>query len=249
MFSPETIILIPARMASSRLPGKPLADIAGLPMIVQVMRRGLETGLGDVVVAAAEQEVVDAVQNAGGRAVLTDPDLPSGSDRIAAALEICDPDGTIEYVINLQGDLPMIAPDAIAACHDALITSDADIATLVAPITDADELTDPNVVKAMVRFAPGEPVAMAEDFARILPPGWDGGHFHHIGIYAYRRSALMRFVSLPVSARETAEKLEQLRALDAGMTIAAGCVDTIPSGVDTPADLEQARISFRNKLE
>jgi 3-deoxy-manno-octulosonate cytidylyltransferase (CMP-KDO synthetase) len=244
MDDPNTIILIPARMASIRLPGKPLAEIDGVPMIVQVMRRGLEANIGDVVVAASEQEIVAAVEHAGGKAILTDPDLASGSDRIAAALQMCDPDGAIDYVINLQGDLPMIAPEAIRACHTALMESGADIATLVAPITDPGEIADPNVVKAMVRFAPNTKLALAQDFARILPAEWNGGHFHHIGIYAYRRAALVKFVSLPVSARERAEKLEQLRALDAGLTIAIARVDTIPLGVDTPADLEQARKAF-----
>ncbi|MGI9482313.1 MAG: 3-deoxy-manno-octulosonate cytidylyltransferase [Hyphomicrobiales bacterium] len=241
MSKSSTAILIPARMASERLLGKPLADLGGVPMIVEVMRRGEETGLGAVLVAAGELEIVCAVENAGGTAVLTDPDLPSGSDRIAAALEKTDPEGAIEYVINLQGDLPTISPAAISACHKALIESGADIATLVAEIDDDSELADPNVVKALVHFDTGTTIALADDFMRILPGDWQGGHYHHIGIYAYRRAALARFVALPQSAREKARKLEQMRALDNGMKIAVSLVDTIPFGVDTPADLERAR--------
>ena len=237
----KTLIVIPARMASSRLPGKPLADINGVPMIVEVMRRGLEAGLGDVVVAVSEAEVADAVGKAGGRAVMTDPDLPSGSDRIYAALSICDPARQAKVIINLQGDLPTISPQAIATCNAALVESGADIATLVAPIKNNEEIADPNVVKALVQFDPGSNIAIAEDFTRLLPPSWSGGLYHHIGLYAYNRNALARFVGLPQSVREKKHKLEQLRALDAGMKIAVGRVDTIPFGVDTPADLERAR--------
>lgn len=237
----KTLILIPARMASSRLPGKPLADIHGQPMIAHVMQRGMESGLGDTLVAVCEKEVADAVAASGGRAVMTDPDLPSGSDRIHAALISIDPDGEADTIINLQGDLPTISPDAIAACHNALVETGADIATLVAPIHDADELANPNVVKALVTFADEGNPAMAEDFHRKLPAEWRGGHYHHIGIYAYTRAALERFVALPPSARERERKLEQMRALDNGMSIAVACVDTVPFGVDTPADLARAR--------
>lgn len=242
----STIILIPARMASERLPGKPLADLNGVPMIVEVMRRGEETGLGTVMVAAAESEIAEVVEAAGGTVILTDPQLPSGSDRIAAALAKADPDGLIEYVINLQGDLPTISPAAIAACHKALVNSGADIATLVAEIEDDDEIADPNVVKALVHFEEGKTTALAADFVRELPEEWTGGHYHHIGIYAYRRAALSRFVALAQSSREKTRKLEQMRALDNGMTIAVSLVDTIPFGVDTPADLERARQVLAN---
>ncbi len=243
----NAIILIPARMASSRLPGKPLAEIDGLPMIVQVVKRGWEADLGPVIVAAAEQEVVDAVKAHGGQAVLTDPDLPSGSDRIHAALEAHDPDGKFENVINLQGDLPAISPEAIRACHHALTETGADIATLAAEIEDDEEIGNPNVVKALARFEAGERVGIAEDFQRELPTDWLGSKLHHIGLYAYRRGALERFVALPPSKREQERKLEQMRALDAGMSIAVGLVDTIPFGVDTPEDLERARILFSNR--
>ena len=191
--------------------------------------------------AGLEQVVVEAVEMANGEVVMTDPDLPSGSDRIAAALNTIDPGGVHKFVINLQGDLPTIDPGAITACLDALKTTEADISTLAAPITDAEELANPNVVKALARFNKNETVSLASDFARTLPSTWDGPHLHHIGIYAYRRHALERFVSLPVSKREAEHKLEQLRALDNGMKIAVALVDTVPFGVDTPADLDRAR--------
>lgn len=239
--SDETVVLIPSRMASSRLPGKPVADIGGTPMIVHVVRRGQAADVGPVVVAACDPEVVEAVEWADAEVVMTDPDLPSGSDRIAAALNIVDPGGLYRYVVNLQGDLPAIEPEAIRACLEALKISEADISTLAAPISDAEELANPNVVKALARFDEGATVCLAEDFARELPQDWDGPELHHIGIYAYRREALAHFVALPVSDRERAEKLEQLRALDNGMKIAVALVDHVPFGVDTPADLDRAR--------
>lgn len=239
--SDETVVLIPSRMASTRLPGKPVADIGGTPMIVHVVRRGEAADLGPVVVAACDPEVLEAVELANGEVVMTDPNLPSGSDRIAAALNMLDPGKLYGFVVNLQGDLPTIDPGAIQACLEALKSTEADISTLVAPITDAEELANPNVVKAMVRFGDNQTISLAEDFARILPDSWDGPNLHHIGIYAYRRAALERFVSLPVSERERSEKLEQLRALDNGMTIAVALVDTVPFGVDTPDDLDRAR--------
>lgn len=239
--SDETVVLIPSRMASTRLPGKPVADIGGTAMIVHVVRRGEAAGIGPVVVAACETEVMETVELADGEVVMTDPNLPSGSDRIAAALNTLDPGRLYKFVINLQGDLPTIDPGAISACLEALKTTEADIATLAAPITDAQELANPNVVKALARFKENQTVSLAEDFARTLPDEWDGPKLHHIGIYAYRREALERFVSLPVSERERRQKLEQLRALDNDMTIAVTLVDTVPFGVDTPADLDRAR--------
>ncbi len=239
--SDDTVVLIPSRMASTRLPGKPVADIGGTPMIVHVVQRGQAAEVGPVVVAACDPEVVEAVEWADGEVVMTDPDLPSGSDRISAALNIIDPGGVYRFVINLQGDLPTIDPGAIQACLSALQATDADISTLAAPIDDAEELANPNVVKALARFAKNETVSLASDFARLLPDTWDGPKLHHIGIYAYRREALERFVGLPVSAREREHKLEQLRAMDNGMTIAVALVDTVPFGVDTPDDLDRAR--------
>lgn len=236
------IVVIPARMASTRLPGKPLADIGGVPMIVQVMRRGQEAGLGRVVVAAAEREIAEAVTRAGGEAVLTRPDHPSGSDRIYEAVEALDPDGHHDAVINLQGDLPLIAPGVIQASLHALAADPAaSLSTLVAQIDDARERMDPNVVKAVVSFPPERRIGFALYFTRAAAPHGDGPLWHHIGLYAYRRAALKKFVNLPPSPLERRERLEQLRALEAGMRIAVARVDAVPYGVDTPEDLARAR--------
>ena len=237
----QPVILIPARLASTRLPDKPLADIAGDPMIVQVWRRAAEAAIGRVVVAAAEQAIVDAVAKAGGEAVLTDPDLPSGSDRIHAALAGIDPDGAHDAVINVQGDLPTIEPAAIRAALAPLDDDDVDIATIAAEITRAEERDNPNVVNAVVGLAAGERRGRALYFTRATAPFGAGPLYHHIGLYAYRRAALDRFVALPPGILEMREKLEQLRALEAGMRIDVALVDTVPLGVDTPADLERAR--------
>ena len=242
------VVVIPARMASTRLPDKPLADIAGAPMIVQVWRRAMEADVGPVVVACAEAAIADAVMQAGGAAVLTEPGHPSGSDRIHEALQRFDPDARHDVVVNLQGDLPTIAPDVVRAVLAPLADAACDIATLVAPITEADERTNPNVVKAVLALAPGGAIGRALYFSRASVPWSDPGAdastaplYHHIGIYAYRREALKRFVQLSPGMLEKRERLEQLRALENGMTIAAACVDTVPLGVDTPADLERAR--------
>ena len=234
------IILIPARLGSTRLPGKVLADIAGLPMIVHVLRRAQEAELGPVAVACGEAEVAEAVERAGGIAVLTDPDLPSGSDRIHAALQTLDPAGRHDVVINLQGDLPAIDPSYLAKVLRPLELG-YDIGTLVAPVTSAEEALSPSVVKCVCAFPEGVEVAPALYFSRNAVPGGEGPLWHHIGIYAYRREALGQFVSLPPSALEQREKLEQLRALEAGMRIGAVRVPGAPFGVDTPADLEHAR--------
>ncbi|HRW59259.1 MAG TPA: 3-deoxy-manno-octulosonate cytidylyltransferase [Defluviicoccus sp.] len=239
---PASIIMIPARMASTRLPGKPLADILGAPMIVHVWRRACEADAGPVVVACAEPEIADAVTAAGGRAVLTSPDLPSGSDRIFAALEAVDPDGRFDTVVNLQGDLPTIDPVAIHAALKPLADPEVDIATLVALIADAEERDDPNVVKAVVALAPDADTGRALYFSRCPVPWGEGAHYHHIGIYAYRRAALARFVKLPPGILEKRERLEQLRALENGMRIDAALVETVPFGVDTQSDLERARM-------
>jgi len=241
MPSAPVIVLIPTRMGSTRLPGKPLADIAGEPMIVQVCRRALEAGVGRVVVAAAEAEIAAAVRPRGLEAVVTDPDLPSGSDRIAAALREIDPERQFGIVLNLQGDLPTIEPAVVRACLDALSLPGADISTVAALITDPDEAARPDVVKAIAPLDGAEGPVQAIDFVRRLPEGAEPPYWHHIGIYAYRRAALERFVALPPSVREQERRLEQMRALDAGMTIAIARVDTVPLGVDTPADLERAR--------
>ena len=235
------VIAIPARLAARRLPDKPLADIAGAPMIVHVWRRAVAAGVGPVVVACAEPAIAEAVDRAGGRSVMTDPDLPSGSDRIRAAMAVVDPDGSHDAVINLQGDLPTIAPEAIRAALMPLADPAVDIATLAAPITDPAERDDPNVVKAVVELAAGAGRGRALYFTRATAPSGDGPLFHHIGLYAYRRAALERFVTLPPSALEQRERLEQLRALAAGMRIDVAVVDAVPPGVDTPADLARVR--------
>ncbi len=234
------IIIIPARLGSTRLPGKVLANIAGLPMIAHVLKRGQEAQLGPVSVACCEAEVAQAVEKHGGIAVLTDPALPSGSDRIHAALNELDPAGRHDAIINLQGDLPSIDPACLAQVLRPL-EQGYDIGTLVAPITSTAEAASPSVVKCVCAFAEGESVAPALYFSRAAVPYGEGPLWHHIGIYAYRREALGRFVALPPSALEQREKLEQLRALEAGMRIGAVRVDAAPFGVDTPADLEHAR--------
>lgn len=238
------IIIIPARMKSVRLPGKPLADICGAPMIVQVWRRAMEAELGPVCVAAAEPEIAEAVVKAGGTAVLTDPEHPSGSDRIFEALGKADPDGRHDAVVNLQGDLPTIDPGIIRRVMDPLAEDAVDIATLAVEITREAERTDPNVVKAVAAFDParGKAIARALYFSRATVPANEGPHYHHVGIYAYRRAALERFVALPPGLLERREKLEQLRALESGMRIDVALVDTLPLGVDTPAELERARV-------
>lgn len=242
MSLPENpIVVIPARLAATRLPDKPLADINGEPMIVHVWRRAMEAEIGPVVVAAAEQAVADAVRAAGGDAVLTDPDLPSGSDRIHRALEEADPAGRHDAVINLQGDLPTIDPASVRAALAPLAVGAVDIATLAAVIARDEERDSPNVVKAVVGLGEGQAIGRALYFTRATAPWGDGPLYHHIGLYAYRREALARFVALPPGVLERREKLEQLRALEAGMRIDVALVDTVPLGVDTPADLDRAR--------
>jgi 3-deoxy-manno-octulosonate cytidylyltransferase (CMP-KDO synthetase) len=240
------IVLIPARLASTRLPNKPLADIHGKPMIVRVWERAMAAGIGPVAVAAAEPEIVQAVESAGGRGILTDPALPSGSDRIHAALGQLDPGASHDVVVNLQGDLPAIDPAALRAVVEAL-GAEADIATLAAEIVEERERTDPNVVKAVLALPPGGRTGRALYFTRATAPTGPGPLWHHIGIYAYRRAALARFVGLPPSPLEQRERLEQLRALEAGMRIDAAVVDTIPLGVDTPADLERVRTLLKKQ--
>ena len=239
------LVLIPARMASTRLPGKPLADICGLPMIVQVLRRALEADVGPVVVAAAEREIAEAVEAAGGRAVLTRPDHPSGSDRIWEALSLADPDGRADEIVNLQGDLPTLPPDDVRRVLAPLTDGEVAIATIAAEIARAEERADPNVVKVAAALSAERPVARALYFSRAPIP-WAGADdalplFHHVGLYAYRRAALERFVSLPPSPLEVRERLEQLRALEAGLRVDVALVDSVPLGVDTPADLTRAR--------
>ena len=235
------IVVIPARMASTRLPGKPLADINGLPMIVQVWRRAVEADIGPVVVAAAEPEIAQAVESAGGTAVLTRPDHPSGSDRIFEAVNLIDPDHTHDAVVNVQGDLPTIEPLLVRTAFATLADPAVDFATLAAVITRAEEVDNPNVVKAVVELDAVLNRGRALYFTRATAPTGDGPLLHHIGLYAYRRAALERFVALPPSVLEQRERLEQLRALAHGMRIDVAVVDAVPLGVDTPEDLDRAR--------
>jgi 3-deoxy-manno-octulosonate cytidylyltransferase (CMP-KDO synthetase) len=236
------LILVPARLASMRLPDKPLADIHGEAMIVHVWRRAMEAGIGPVVVAAAEPAIVAAIEAAGGRAVLTDPAHPSGSDRIHEALLRVDPEGRHDAIVNVQGDLPTIAPETIRASLEPLETPDVDISTLVAEIVRDEERANPNVVKAVLSMRDeARRIGRALYFTRATAPTGPGPLFHHIGLYAYRRAALTRFVALPPAPLERRERLEQLRALEADMRIDAIVVDAVPLGVDTPEDLERAR--------
>lgn len=242
----DPLILIPARLAATRLPNKPLAEIAGEAMIVHVWRRAVEAGIGPVVVATDTAEIARVVEAAGGLAVMTRSDHPSGSDRLAEALEIVDPEGRHDVVVNVQGDLPTIDPAIIGASVIPLADRTVDIVTLCAPITDPHEADNPNVVK-LVGHTVGPGRLRALYFTRARAPWGDGPLWHHIGLYAYRRGALGRFVALPPGELEQREKLEQLRALEVGMRIDAVIVDDLPLGVDTQADLERARALLRGR--
>ncbi len=233
------IVLIPARMAATRLPGKPLLAIGGVPMIVQVWRRAREADIGPVVVATDEPRIAAAVEAVGGRAVLTRADHPSGTDRIHEALEALDPDGRHDVAVNLQGDLPSVDPRIVAAALEPLGDPEVALSTLAAVIRRDEERADPSVVKLVgTEVAPGRLRALY--FTRATAPWGDGPLHHHIGLYAFRRAALRRFVALPPSPLERREKLEQLRALEAGLRIDAAVVDTVPLGVDNPAELARA---------
>ena len=232
----DAVVAIPARMSSTRLPGKPLADICGAPMIVRVWERAVAADVGPVIVACAESEIAEAVRAAGGIAVPTPPDLPSGSDRIQAALSVFDPEGRHRKVVNVQGDLPTIPPGDIRSALARLDDPAVDIATLAAEIRREEERDDPNVVKAV--FLPD---GRALYFTRATAPSGPGPLYHHIGLYAWRREALARFTRLGPGVLEVRERLEQLRALEAGMRIGVAVVDSVPLGVDTPRDLARAR--------
>jgi 3-deoxy-manno-octulosonate cytidylyltransferase (CMP-KDO synthetase) len=243
----NTIVVIPARMASARLPGKPMADIHGIPMIVHVWRRAVEANVGRVLVAAAEIEIADAVREEGGDAIVTQPGHPSGTDRIAEALSLRDPHREYRFVVNLQGDIPVIDPLSIQRCLAGLVNEAADIATISAEIRDPADAANPNIVKAVAPLSGDREVAFARDFVRVLGPEHAPPFWHHIGVYAYKRAALERFVALPVSRREAERRLEQMRALDNGMKIAVVRVDTVALGVDTRADLDIARQLLRTR--
>jgi 3-deoxy-manno-octulosonate cytidylyltransferase (CMP-KDO synthetase) len=237
------IVLIPTRLAATRLPNKPLAEIAGAPMIVHVWRRAVAAGVGPVIVASGDQIIVDVIEREGGRAVLTDPALPTGSDRIQAAITLLDSECAHDAVINVQGDMPMLDPAAIRLALAALAETGADIATLAAPIADPAALHSTSVNKVVAGFADPARPARALYFSKAPVPWGEGPHYEHIGLYAYRRAALDRFVTLPRGILEQRERLEQLRALEAGMHISVSLVDPAQLGVqvDTPADLARAR--------
>jgi 3-deoxy-manno-octulosonate cytidylyltransferase (CMP-KDO synthetase) len=240
MTSGEVLILIPARMAATRLPDKPLADINGTPMIVHVLRRALEADIGRAVVATDSPAIADAVAAAGGEAVMTRSDHASGSDRIYEALERLDPGRQVAAVVNVQGDLPTITRSDVRAALAPLENDEVDIATIAAEINEPAERTNPHVVK-VVGSPIGPRLLRALYFTRATAPSGEGPLYHHIGLYAYRRAALARFVTLRPSPLEQRERLEQLRALEAGMRIDVAVVDTVPLGVDTPEDLAKAR--------
>ncbi len=241
----DPLILIPARMRATRLPGKPLADIHGEPMIVRVWRRAVAAGIGPVAVATDSAEICAAVEAAGGRAVMTRDDHPSGSDRIKEAADILDPQGLHDVIVNVQGDFPTLEPIAIAAAITPLADHQVDIATLVGVIDDDEERTAPSVVKLIgSHVTPGRLRALY--FTRATAPYGEGPLYHHVGIYAYRRRALDRFVSLPQSLLEKRESLEQLRAIEDGMRIDAMIIDHVPRGVDTPPDLDRARAILKD---
>jgi len=236
------VVVIPARLASVRLPGKPLADIHGAPMIVHVWRHAVAADVGPVVVACGDAAIAAAIEDAGGRAVMTRADHPSGSDRVYEALTVVDPDGAHDVVVNLQGDTPDVNRDLLAAVLAPLADEAVDIATLAAPITDAATRDDPNAVKAVAAIAAGAHHGPALYFSRAAVPAGDGPLYHHVGIYAFRVEALARFVALPRGVLEMRERLEQLRALESGMRIEVALVDRVPLEINTPADLERARV-------
>jgi 3-deoxy-manno-octulosonate cytidylyltransferase (CMP-KDO synthetase) len=244
------IVMIPARLAATRLPGKPLADIAGTPMIIHVWRRALAAEAGPVVVACGDREIADVVEEAGGRAVLTDPQLPTGSDRIHQAITRIDPGRAHDAVINVQGDLPMLDPSAVRIAVAGLADPEIDIATLAAVIENDAALADTSVNKVVAGFVDTARPARALYFTKAVAPWGEGPHYEHIGLYAYRRAALERFVGLPRGILEQRERLEQLRALEAGMRISVSLIEAACLGVqvDTPADLERARQSMQQPI-
>ncbi len=242
----DAVVIIPARMAATRLPGKPLADIAGKPMIVHVYDRARSANVGQVVVATDSEAIAAAVEKAGGQAIMTRADHPSGSDRIFEALGHLDPERKVKFIVNVQGDLPTLDPANLRAALAPLSDPAVDVATIAAEIRKPEERTNPNVVKVVgTQSAPGHLRALY--FTRATAPHGDGPLYHHIGLYAYRRSALERFVTLTPSPLEQREKLEQLRLLEAGMRIDVAIVDSVPLGVDTPEDLEAARAALARR--
>lgn len=241
MSSQKTLVVIPARLAATRLPNKPLADICGKPMIVHVWEKAIEAKIGPVIVACGDQEIVEAIESFGGDAIYTDPSLPSGTDRVKAATDLYDPQNTYDFVINVQGDLPTLDASLIRHVLDPFQNPAVDIATLATTISDLQELTDSNVVKIALSLNAEATIGRALYFSRNPIPAGEGPHYHHIGLYGYRRHILNQFVKLSVDPIEAREKLEQLRALASGMRIDVKIIDTrAPFGVDTQSDLERA---------
>lgn len=244
----KPIIIIPARLAATRLPNKPLADICGKPMIARVIERAKLSNIKDILVASGDEEIIKPAKNEGAAAVLTDPALPSGSDRVLAALNQYDSKNEFDIIINLQGDMPTFDPAILNVALELMEkTPDADIVTLVSPSDDESEKQDPNVVKAIVAFDENAKSGKCLYFTRANAPSGNGPIYRHIGLYVYRRSALEKFVKAPPSTLEKREKLEQLRALEMGLNIYAGIFDEFPKGVDTPIHLEMAREFYKNK--
>lgn len=241
----NALIIIPARLASTRLPNKPLAEIAGKPMILHVLERAIQAGIGPVVVAAADEEIAEVVLRSGGKVVMTDPNLPSGSDRVYAALQQLSKEYDHDIIINLQGDLPLVDPKDICRVLQPLENPSIDIATLIAPICSDFEKTASSVVKVACAFSGNGKLGRALYFSRATIPWGEGSLWHHVGIYAYRKASLERFIGLPESPLEKREKLEQLRALEADMKIGCAVIEQAPFGVDTPEDLERARSFFK----
>jgi 3-deoxy-manno-octulosonate cytidylyltransferase (CMP-KDO synthetase) len=238
----KTLVVIPTRLGATRLPHKPLADICGKPMIVHVWEKTVAADVGPVIVASADQEIVDVIQSVGGHGVLTDPSLATGTDRVKAAMDLYDPHGTYSHIINVQGDLPTLDPSLVRHVLDPFKDPLLNMATLATPIIDPDELTDMNVVKIALSLKENASIGRALYFSRNLLPSGEGIHYHHIGLYGYTRDCLNRFVNLPINALEVRERLEQLRALAHGMRIDVKVVESkAPFGVDTPADLDKAR--------
>jgi 3-deoxy-manno-octulosonate cytidylyltransferase (CMP-KDO synthetase) len=234
------IVIIPARLAATRLPDKPLADIAGTPLIVRIWRCAMAANIGRVVVACGDDRIRVAVEEAGGEAVMTDPDLPSGSDRVAAAADILDPDNIHDVVVNLQGDVPEIDAEALRAVLLPLADPGFQMST-VATLMDPALRDDPNSVKVVLALGDGEKTGRALYFSRATVPSGEGPLYHHFGLYGFRREALRRFVSLPPGVLETRERLEQLRAMEAGIPIGVALIDRALREVNTPEDLERER--------
>ncbi|MEE2705324.1 MAG: 3-deoxy-manno-octulosonate cytidylyltransferase [Pseudomonadota bacterium] len=242
----DALIVIPARMAATRLPGKPLALINNEPMIVHVWKKACQSEVGPVIVACGDIEIKETIEKYGGKAILTDPDLPSGSDRVWRAAQIYDPEGKFNIIVNVQGDQPTLDPSHISRTVDALRDSGSNMSTLITPINNQREISDPSVIKVAIDFQENNKVATALYFSRNPIPHGEGPVYHHVGIYGFTRPSLKKFVSIKPSELEKREKLEQLRALTNGLSISAYMVEHSPPSVDTPEDLERVKMILEN---